>query len=282
MSYQTRKSRGSDYKGEVLNKWHASTAEKPLAPEQLIIDAHHHLWDRCRISGHAENVPTHARYMADELFDDIASSGHRVIDTVYVECLSMYNQTVSEDNATPSIGEIEFVQGIAAQAKSNLYGNHLRCCGAILGFVDLTQDAIKVGADLDRMLQSGRNFRGIRQAHGFHVSKDIPANHHPTRNIEHLLSDTKFRAGFQELAKRNLVFDAWGYHFQLKELLELAQAFPKTIIIIDHLGGPISVGKYSSERERCIAYMESTVVDISIPPPSFKLVPLSSPRSPLS
>ena len=37
-----------------------------------------------------------------------------------------------------------------------------------------------------------------------------------------------------------------------------------------------------SERRECIAYMESTVVDISIPPPSFKPVSLSSPRSPLS
>jgi hypothetical protein len=33
-----------------------------------------------------------------------------------------------------------------------------------------------------------------------------------------------------------------------------------------------------SERERCIAYMETTVVDISIPPPSFKPVSLSLSR----
>ena len=39
----------------------------------------------------------------------------------------------------------------------------------------------------------------------------------------------------------------------------------------------------SKAKERaCIAYMESTVVDISIKPSSFKLVPLSLPRSPLS
>ena len=40
-------------------------------------------------------------------------------------------------------------------------------------------------------------------------------------------------------------------------------------------------GKYSKPRERA-SRNGSTVVDISIPPPSFKLVPLSSPRSPLS
>ena len=40
-------------------------------------------------------------------------------------------------------------------------------------------------------------------------------------------------------------------------------------------------GKYSKAKRACIAYMESTVVDISIPPPSFKPVPLSLSRSPL-
>ena len=40
-------------------------------------------------------------------------------------------------------------------------------------------------------------------------------------------------------------------------------------------------GKYFMRRERA-SRNGSTVVDISNPPPSFKLVPLSSPRSPLS
>ena len=37
-------------------------------------------------------------------------------------------------------------------------------------------------------------------------------------------------------------------------------------------------GKYFKRREACIAYMESTVVDISIPPLFFKPVLLSSSR----
>ena len=43
------------------------------------------------------------------------------------------------------------------------------------------------------------------------------------------------------------------------------------------LGLAIPVSIYKRERA-CIAYMESTVVDISIPPPSFKLVSLSLSR----
>ena len=237
---------GEDGRGEALNRWHSVTAEQPCDIGQIIIDAHHHLWDRCRRIGYSENVPTHTRYLADEMFDDITRSGHRVVDTVYVECLSMYDLS---NVTTPSRGEIEFVQGISAQAKSNLYGNQLRCCGAIIGFVDLTQDTAKVGADLDEMIASGRNFRGIRHAYGYHTSEEIPANHHPTRTTEHLLSDPKFRGGFQELASRNLVFDAWGYHWQLNELKTLADAFPQTTIIVDHLGGPVSLGPYAGQRD---------------------------------
>ena len=43
----------------------------------------------------------------------------------------------------------------------------------------------------------------------------------------------------------------------------------------------IYTGKYSKAKRACIAYMESTVVKISIPPLSFKSVPLSLSRSPL-
>ena len=46
-------------------------------------------------------------------------------------------------------------------------------------------------------------------------------------------------------------------------------------------GAPDVTGKYFKRRERAIAYMESTVVDISIPPPSFKPVSLLLSRSPL-
>jgi len=37
-------------------------------------------------------------------------------------------------------------------------------------------------------------------------------------------------------------------------------------------------GKYFKAKRACIAYMESTVDDISIPPPFFKPVSLSLPR----
>jgi predicted TIM-barrel fold metal-dependent hydrolase len=298
MSY-TRHRPAQDIVGLRLDAWHKISLEQPIRPEQKIIDAHHHLWDRCRMPGYTNSVPTHRRYLADEFFDDVAQSGHCIINTVFVECLSMYDQDSTNEripgtsttsttrtttpassgssssssssssnsnnnsnnssntndpggsggtngnsgsrnkstSAVPSAGEVEFAQGIAAQSKSNLYGQNLRCCGAIVGFIDLTQvPASKVGHDLDCLISSGKNFRGIRHAYGYHEAIEIPANHHPTRAMKHLLSDPAFRNGFKELAKRELIFDAWGYHDQLKDLVSLAQAFPNTRIVVDHLG----------------------------------------------
>ena len=49
----------------------------------------------------------------------------------------------------------------------------------------------------------------------------------------------------------------------------------------DSLDSILEDGKYSKRKRACIAYMESTVVNISIPPPSFKPVALFLSRSPL-
>ena len=233
-----------DTDGEALEAWLSQTSEPVLQVEQKIIDPHHHLWDRRSPGSYREEPPTHARYIADDLMQDILESGHRVIDTVFVECLAMYQENRGE---LASLGEIEFVQGVAATAASGLYGPGTRCCGAIIGFADLTGP--EVGRHLDAMMRASRNFRGIRHAHGWHASPEIPPSHHPTRRIEHLLADEAFRRGFAELVDRELVFDCWGYHFQLEEVAELARAFPQASIVVDHIGGPIARGPYAGLRE---------------------------------
>lgn len=235
-----------DIHGNRLNTWQATAAEAPLEPDQPIIDAHHHLWDR-RNPGESKSAnPTHRRYTGDDLLDDILRSGHHVIDTVFVECLAMYR---SDGGPTAYAGEVEYVQGVAAQAEADLFGKGLRCCGAIIGATDLTQGD-DVAIALDSLIAAGRNFRGIRHGHGFHPSPDIPASHHPTREIEHLLLRDDFRAGFAELAKRDLLFECWGYHTQLSEVADLARSFPQVPIVLDHLGGPLGIGPYQGQRDK--------------------------------
>lgn len=54
--------------------------------------------------------------------------------------------------------------------------------------------------------------------------------------------DPKWREKFSLLEKHDLSFDAWFFHHQLAEMVELANAFPNTRFILCHMGTPIGLG----------------------------------------
>jgi len=114
--------------------WLAQVSEAALEPELPIVDPHHHLWDH-----------PGSRYMLDEIVRDTAS-GHRVLATVFVECLSMYRADGPEPMRP--VGETEFVNGIAAQSASGQCGE-TRVAAGIVGFADLT-----LGAAVEPVLQA--------------------------------------------------------------------------------------------------------------------------------
>ena len=234
-----------DTPGENLRRWLARTPEDAIDPDQPIIDPHHHLWDRRPRPELQADSRQQLRYLADDLMEDIRGAGHNVVDTVFVECRSMYREGGGPD---APVGETEFVQGVAAMAESGLYGEGVRCCGAIVGFADLTR-----GAAVEEVLlahqAAGRNFRGIRHAHGWHASPEMPKSHHPSAGTEGLLGLAAFREGFAALDRLGLTFDCWGYHGQLNEVAALAEAFPGVTIVLNHIGGPIAMGPYAGERE---------------------------------
>ena len=65
--------------------WLTLTQEEALEPDLPICDPHHHLWD----------YPNN-RYLLDELLQDLGG-GHRVTQTVFVECVSMYRKDGPEE-----------------------------------------------------------------------------------------------------------------------------------------------------------------------------------------
>jgi predicted TIM-barrel fold metal-dependent hydrolase len=67
-----------------------------------------------------------------------------------------------------------------------------------------------------------------------------------------LLGQAKYREGFARLAPLGLSYDAWLFHTQLGELVELAQSFPETTIVLNHCGGPIGVGSYAARRQEVV------------------------------
>jgi len=205
--------------------------EAVLEPELPIIDPHHHLWDH----------PA-SRYMLDEIVAD-TGSGHRVLATVFVECMSMYRADGPAE--MKPVGETEFVNGIAAQSASGRYGE-TRVAEGIVSFADLT-----LGAAVEEVLQAHINaaparFRGIRHAAGFDASPEVRNSH--TNPPADLYSSARFREGFAKLKLLGLSFDAWHYHPQMRGLTELARAFPDTTIVLDHFGGPLGIGPYEGKR----------------------------------
>ena len=117
----------------------------------------------------------------------------------------------------------------------------MQACGWTVSFADLTLGE-RVGTVLDEHKRLSDRFRGIRHAAGWDPSDEVRNSHtDPPRSL--YLSD-EFREGFQELANRQMTFDAWLYHHQISELTDLAQTFPEVTIVFDHFGGPLGIGPY--------------------------------------
>ncbi len=227
------------------DQWLAQVREEILEPDLPICDPHHHLWDH-----------PGRRYLLDELLAD-TTSGHRVVATVFVECMSMYRADGAE--AMRPVGETEFVNGVAAMSASGRYGP-TRVATGIVGFADLALGD-RVGAVLDAHMAASPRFRGIRHAAGWDPSDQVRKSH--TNPPPGLLGDARFRRGFAELGRRGLSFDAWLYHPQIPELTELAKAFPDTTIVLDHFGGPLGIGPYENRRPEIFAAWKASVGELA-------------------
>ena len=226
--------------------WLARVVEPTLEPERPIIDPHHHLWDH-----------PGSRYMLDEILAD-TGSGHRVVATVFVECLSMYRADGPEPMRP--VGETEFVNGIAAQSASGQYGD-TRVAAGIAGFADLA-----LGASVEDVLHAHiaaapARFRGIRHAAGFDADPAIRNSH--TNPPAELYKSPRFREGFAKLSTLGLSFEAWQYHPQLPEVTDLARAFPATTIILDHFGGPLGIGPYEGKRTEIFRRWKDDITELA-------------------
>ena len=224
--------------------WLAQTTEEIIDPERPIVDPHHHLWDRGGL-----------RYMIEEMSDDIAS-GHNIVATVYVDCRSMYRASGPE--AFRPVGEVEFANGVAAMAASGGYGPALICAGIVSHVNLLLGDGAKPVLEAEIAAGQGR-FRGIRHSSAYDADPEI-AHMYATRP-QGLLLDSTFRKGFACLAPLDLSFDAWLFHPQLSEFVDLARAFPDTRIVLDHCGGPVGLGRFAGRREETFPVWKASILE---------------------
>ena len=221
-------------------------AEAILDPDLPIIDTHHHLWD----------FPNN-RYLLDEFLGDLRT-GHNIVATVFIECQSMHR--ASGPVEMRPVGETEFVAGIGAMSDSGTYGS-TRIAQGIVGFADLALGA-RVRPVLEAHIAAGGGrFRGIRYATGWDASPVIGNSHGVT--AAQLLRRPEVRAGLKCLESLGLVFDAWVFHPQLADVIELARAFPGLNIIMGHVGGPLGYGPYQGGRDEVFASWKTSMAELA-------------------
>jgi len=214
--------------------WLAAAEPEPIIePDLPMIDTHHHLWLR---GGH--------RYLLEELLADINTGHHNVVATVFEECHSHYRADGPEEMRP--IGETEFVAGIAAMSDSGSYGK-TRIAAGIVGNVDLTLGDRAEPVLLAHMRAGGGRFRGVRHSAGYDADPVI-GNSGATMQPG-LYRRPDFREGLKRLSALGLSFDAWLYHPELPDVIDLARAFPATPICMGHVGGFLGYGPYGGKRD---------------------------------
>ena len=220
--------------------WLAKLSEDILEPDLPIVDPHHHLWD------HGGNT-----YFLDQLLADTAS-GHNIVATVFLQCFWAYRSAGPEE--MKPVGETDFVASVAAEAERRR--TKTRVAAGIVGYTDFRLGE-KVDAVLEAHIEAGAGrFRGIRQITARHKAFLASMATPPDFG---LMADPAFRAGFALLEKYGLSYDAWLYHTQIGELVDLARAFPNVPMVLNHVGGPLGVGPYRGKGDEVYAEWRSAM-----------------------
>jgi L-fuconolactonase len=229
----------------VRPDWLNKLTEEVLDPAQPIVDPHHHLWK-------ARPDP----YLLADLVADLRT-GHNVLATVFIQCRSEY-RTDGPEEMQP-VGETEFVAAAAKECEGSAYGG-VRACAGIVGHADCL-----LGDGIDAVLEAhieagGGRFRGIRHSGTYDpgVAPTAPPGAPPG-----LYRDAAFRAGFARLHRLSLTFEAWLYHPQLGDLVDLLRAFPEQKVVLNHFGGPLGVGPYQGRSAEVFAQWRAYLKELA-------------------
>ena len=219
----------------VRQEWLDQHIEDPISPNIPIIDPHHHLWD-----------VGFGRYYIEELLEDINSSGHNIVSTVYIMS-SSNTEIYSKDGLEEfkPLNEIEFATSEGKRADL-IPNNKVKVNASIVGSVDLTY-----GNKLQPVLEKAVNIsegrlKGIRMLLASHTDPRISSG--AVKSDLGLMLHPNFIDGAKCIENANLSLDFWIYHTQLNEMEKIARSLPDLTIILNHIGGPIHLGEYEGKQ----------------------------------
>ena len=219
----------------VRQEWLNQLIEDPILPNIPIIDPHHHLWD-----------VGFGRYYIEELLEDINSSGHNILSTVYI--MSSSNTKIYSKDGLEEfkpLTEIEFATSEGKRADL-IPNNKVKVNASIVGSVDLTYgNKLKPVLEKAVNISEGR-LKGIRMLLASHTDPRISSG--AVKSDLGLMLHPNFIDGAKCIQDANLSLDFWIYHTQLNEMEKIARALPDLTIILNHVGGPIHLGEYEGKQ----------------------------------
>tara|TARA_B110001452_G_scaffold201665_1_gene171739 strand:- start:41 stop:1078 length:1038 start_codon:yes stop_codon:yes gene_type:complete len=219
----------------VRQEWLNQLIEDPILPNIPIIDPHHHLWD-----------VGFGRYYIEELLEDINSSGHNIVSTVYI--MSSSNTKIYSKDGLEEfkpLTEIEFATSEGKRADL-IPNNKVKVNASIVGSVDLTYgNKLKPVLEKAVNISEGR-LKGIRMLLASHTDPRISSG--AVKSDLGLMLHPNFIDGAKCIQDANLSLDFWIYHTQLNEMEKIARALPDLTIILNHVGGPIHLGEYEGKQ----------------------------------
>lgn len=212
--------------------WWDSRPEDVVEPGWEVVDAHIHLWEERDFpdpSGAATPLRT-STYMLPELAADLGA-GHRVGDVIYVECGSGHRAD-GPPHLRP-VGEAVFALAQAAAMAGQVSGTRI---GAAVLQSDLADSRLEEILDAYRDVAGGF-ISGIRQS-GARL-EDPAARLLAGAARRGLYAEPAFLRGLAMVGERGLVFDAFLFHHQLDDLVEMSRQAPGTTIVVDHAATPM-------------------------------------------
>ncbi|WP_064695113.1 amidohydrolase family protein [Rhizobium aegyptiacum] len=190
-----------------------------------VIDPHHHLWDlglqrhpwlqKARETGEGMVFGSLAPILRDYGIDDYrADAAHQnVVATVHVE---------AGWSAAYPLEESRWLDGLdRSSGVAHRY---------VAGIALDRPDALR----LIEAEAENPNVVGIRDILSWHADAAKSFASSPDR-----MSDPAWRAGLAQATRLGLVFDLMLYPWQMAEALELVQAFPETLFVLNHGGSPV-------------------------------------------
>jgi predicted TIM-barrel fold metal-dependent hydrolase len=228
----------------------------PLFPSLPVIDSHHHLWHRPKPDAWSEQIPC-MRFLLDDYLEYLGTE-HRVVASVTVaNMFGMFRASGPSDLRW--VGETEFLNGQAAMAASGKYGPCLVGHGLIanLDFCigERVEDVLEA-----HLAAAPQRLKGIRQPGQWDPDENVigPGGPRP-----HLYLDPTFQAGVGRLEALGLSFDGLLFAPQISEFTALAQRFPQTQMILNHVGVPLGVGRHAGRRDEQFPHWRQDMADLA-------------------